>query len=150
MRLLILGSATSKITNDPHAKVLAYELYKGPRYGCLKNWYKEASDDAAKNMDVWILSGKYGLISLWEEIYSYNAAMTPANAERLEPILRQQVQDLLAPGNYDEIYVSMSLRYKRTIIHLLREYLPNARIVVPDNWDGFGLSELKAWLFKEL
>lgn len=135
--LLILPCSKVK---KPLTEVQAIELYDGPFYKVLKKNYPD-------NLDVFILSAKYGLISSDEIISYYDQIMTLNRAEELGCEIKVRLENTVKEKYYDEIFISLGRTYM---------YALNKSISFLDDYNvywGFGqigerLHQLKEWTIK--
>jgi len=134
-RLLILSCSNKK--KDGLMK--AIELYDGPAYHIVRNYLKRSPD----NIDIKILSAKYGLIDPDLAISTYDQKMT--NEKALEYIKKYKniIKDFVQ--KYDDIFVYGGKYYKMVI----KEVIKSNKIKYSERGIGKQLSQLKRWLYEK-
>lgn len=99
--LLILPCSKRK---KPVSKAQALELYDGP-------FYRVVRKAKPQNLDILILSAKYGLIGSNESISYYDQMMTAERAEELASEIIMKLEKSLRYGCYDEIFINLGKTY---------------------------------------
>jgi len=117
----------------------AIELYDGPAYHIVRNYLKRSPD----NIDIKILSAKYGLIDPDLAISTYDQKMT--NEKALEYIKKYEniIKDFIQ--KYDDIFVYGGKYYKMVI----KEVIKSNKIKYSERGIGKQLSQLKRWLYEK-
>ena len=139
-RLLILGcSARKKATPGP---VMAWHLYDGSAFRVVKAWARKTPSTAG--LDVRILSARYGLISSFLVVPTYDERMTAEHARELRDEVRADLQVVCPPGYYDEVFLMMGRDYLEAIGDL--GVFGKSRVIVPQGGIGTKLGALKRWL----
>ena len=134
--LLIISCSKRKKTNL--LKAPAIELYDGPFYKILRKC-------APSNLDVLIISAKYGLISANEIIELYDLKMTPKRAVELAPYVRSRLESWLSKWHYEKIFIMLGKVYMSALNDSWR-LLENYDIEVGRGQIGERLHTLKKWL----
>lgn len=116
----------------------ALEVYDGPFYKVLRKNFPD-------NLDVLILSAKYGLIEHTKRISPYNVKMTMKKAKNFRADSTSKLLDVLLKNNYSDIFVEMGNTYRKAIdFEILQQSRQNL------NFDygpiGVRLHNLKKWL----
>ena len=123
-KLLIIGCSERK------SKLLGFrpaiDRYDGPTYRILRKMHREVN--FPENVDVLIISAKYGLISLYELIEDYDQCMTAERAAELAPIVQELLTGEIIGGNgngdgtlgihfykYDEAFIHLGKTYRQTL-----------------------------------
>jgi len=132
-RLLILSCSDKK--REGLAK--AIELYDGPAYHIVRNYLKQQPN----NVDIKILSAKYGLIDSDLVIPTYNQKMTREKALEYAEKYKDIIKDL--EQKYDDIFVYGGRYYRMTI----KEAIKSNKIKYSEGTIGKQLSQLKNWLY---
>ena len=117
----------------------AIEIYDGPFYQILRKYNKE-------NVDVLILSAKYGLLEGSDIISPYELKMTPEIAKRLKATTQYRLRTYLRAKNYNRILINLGKTY-RSVIDECNFQANNG--VKPEFLEGtIGLrnNRLKKWL----
>jgi hypothetical protein len=135
MNLLILSCSQSK---RPDAGLMpAYERYDGPAYKVFRCWERQ-NPYWETALSIWILSGKYGLISSDVQIADYDQRMTEAFATRLRSGLTAALRCITPPRR---CFISLGATYRLA----LPDTLPFPAQMAQGGI-GQRLTQLKAWL----
>ena len=142
-RLLIMSCSQRK--RSDLGLLPAIERYDGGSYRVLR----KAKRDGywPKNLDVLIVSAKYGLVEASTPIADYEQRMTRNRAAELQPQVSQRLRDLLQANTYDEIYVDLGQDYWPAVQDL-ECHFGNNSIVYAKGRIGQRLANLKSWLLK--
>lgn len=145
-RLLILSCSQRKklITN----RLSAFERYDGPLFQVLRKFQTNRAEQA-ENLDVFILSAKFGLIPANKKIPLYDQPMTPQRATKLNPQVIAEISRIFAGKRYQEIFVCLGKKY----LSALKGYesqLPKKSIVtVATGSSGRRQTMMCEWLYGE-
>jgi hypothetical protein len=143
MRCLILGCTEAK--RDASGSLPALERYNGPTFQVVRRFLREAGPQL-KDVDIYVLSAEYGLISVDKPIADYDRRMTTARAAELRPEVSKRLREILSQG-YDEVFVSLSQVYLEAVGSLDALGSDGARVIVSRAAMGRRLTELKRWLY---
>jgi cytoplasmic iron level regulating protein YaaA (DUF328/UPF0246 family) len=138
--LLILSCSKTKKNID---RAPAIELYDGMYYRVLRKNFNLKDN---KNLDILILSAKYGLIDSNEIIDYYDQVMTSKRAEELKDGVKLKLKEVLNNNNYDEIFITMGKTYKEAFDGECRELLQKYNTHWIEGMIGERLQQLKKWL----
>ena len=116
----------------------AIEIYDGPYYRILRK-----SD--LSNIDVKIISAKYGLIDSDTPISPYEQRMTRKVAKLLVPNVSEGVLEALSSSKYSDVLLELGKDYLNTV-QVDWDKFPNKRITIDINPIGIRLHNLKNWL----
>ena len=105
-RLLILSCSARK-TNNP-GLIPAIDRYDGHFFRVLK---KALRDGYAHNVQLAILSSRFGLLNTYTLIPDYDQRMTPERCEAEKPDLQRNLNLWLGDTRYDEIFVNLGNDY---------------------------------------
>lgn len=128
-RLLILSCSMKKTDNGGKA----VDVYDGPSYRMLRKYLKNKRD-----MDVKIISAKYGLIDGSDRISPYDNKMKSKDALIYKKIYESEISKLAS--KYDDVRFYGGKLYKSVIYD-------NHDIVKIDGRIGCQLHQLKQWLY---
>jgi hypothetical protein len=145
-RLLILSCSRRK---RPAKRPLpAVERYDGPAFQVLRKFIAECPGKA-RSLDVFILSGKYGLIAADRPIACYDTRLTPQQAESLRPKTLTEIERILARRKYKKFFLSVGQTYLRALAGY--ERLIPKRVVVTPAFGSSGRRQaaLRDWLRDE-
>lgn len=111
MRLLIMGCSATKADHPTQALY----LYDGPAFRVLRAWMREASDQQLMNTAVWVLSAEHGLIPSTQVIEPYDRRMTKARAEELNPIVIQELAEVVQGTKPSEVFMFLGRDYLHAV-----------------------------------
>jgi len=143
--LLLIACSQRK---RPDAGLLpAWERYDGGTYRVMRTLRRRGVWPFT--VDVYILSAQFGLISAQTPIPHYDRRMIPERARELRPQALATLQDLLASGEYEEMYIDLGRDYLPAIegwealaqAHKVHAHLAQGRI-------GQRLRALRQWLLE--
>ena len=104
-RLVVISCSASKrnLRNRP-----AIEVYDGPVYKILRRY-------DLPNLEVLILSARYGLIDSHKKISNYEMKMTKEIAEQMRDLTTRKLIKRLYTHNYNDIHVNLGKTYQLAI-----------------------------------
>lgn len=105
-RLLILSCSARK-TNNPGA-IPAIDRYDGQFFRVFK---KALRDGYAHDVQLAILSARFGLLNTYTLIRGYNQPMTPEQCEAKKPLVQENLSMWLCDTRYKEIFVNLGKEY---------------------------------------
>ncbi|RYJ08307.1 peroxide stress protein YaaA [Halogeometricum borinquense] len=109
----LLLQGCSKRKRDITGTCPAIELYDGYFFRILG---KAASENVLRDdIDVRILSAKYGLITPSRQIASYDQQMTLQRASELRESVIQTIKKEVSEGPYERIWVNLGNKYQQAI-----------------------------------
>jgi len=138
--LLIISCSKTKHKLN---RIIAIDLYNGMYYKVLRKNFNLKDN---KNLDILILSAKYGLIDSNEIIDYYDQVMTSKRAEELKDGVKLKLKEVLNNNNYDEIFITMGKTYKEAFDGECRELLQKYNTHWIEGMIGERLQQLKKWL----
>lgn len=110
--LLIISCSKSK-TKTPGV-VPAFERYsKGQVFRSLQRANRE--DYFPKNLDILIISAKYGLLEWSDPIECYNKEMNDKRAKELRPSIQKDLESFLDGKDYDQLFINLGKEYCETL-----------------------------------
>ena len=135
MYLLILSCSKRKkrISNT-----YAIDLYDGP-------FYRMVRKNKPQNMDILILSAKYGLIRYNENISYYEQIMTSKRAEELGNDVYIRLEKILKNNHYDYVFINLGKTYALAL-EKCKEMLSRYNVYWANGQIGERLHQLKNWL----
>jgi len=134
-KLLIVPCSKIKrnLSNTP-----ALELYDGP-------FYKIIRKRRPKNMDVLILSAKYGLIEGDMPISTYDQKMTSERAKELGNTINFSLSNYLSDKHYENVHINLGKVYFSALEPSLNLF-ENSEIQLANGGIGMRLQQLKNWI----
>lgn len=143
-RCLILGCTEAKRHDD--GELPALERYNGPTFQVLRRFLAEAEPEL-KDVDVYVLSAEYGLITAGKPIEDYDRLMTTVRATELRQEVSDRLREILIRG-FDEVFVSLSELYLQ-VIDGFEALVPNGtEVTISQASMGKRLTALKSWLYQ--
>ena len=145
--LLLISCSQRKLTTS--APLPAIERYDGPVYRCLRK-YRDTFDGFPDNLDILILSAKYGLITLDGHIANYDCKMTDERADAISAKVQEELNKYLRmhsyfAGSIDEVFINLGKTYMQTIEgfhwHTIRTLEASGGI-------GQRTQQMKTWLHR--
>jgi hypothetical protein len=141
-RLLLVSCSAKK--NTVAGSVPAWHLYDGVAYRVLKRALR--ADEWPEDLDIVILSAKYGLIEPDAVIETYDEIMTPDRAQRIQHVVHGKLARLVESRPYEQLLVFAGQDYLRAL-RLSPIWLPRRLIV---EIAGGGIGRKLHWLRSQL
>jgi cytoplasmic iron level regulating protein YaaA (DUF328/UPF0246 family) len=139
--LLIISCSQRKIQSPE--MLAAIDRYDGPTYRTLRKLRRAGY--MPKNLDILIISAKYGLLPCQQPADDYEQKMTPERADTLRPSVQRKLKSFIhtKPGAYDQVFINLGKTYRRILEGFHWGLLPTLEAS-----GGIGLktSQMKAWL----
>ena len=135
--LLIMSCSKTKkhLINVP-----AIELYDGQAYRVIKK-------NSAENLEIVIISAKYGPIRSTEIISYYDQVMTVSQAAGMRREVSEGIMNIVSGENFRRIFISLGFPYNLAISEELIGFLDkNFYLQVAHGPIGKRLHQLKVWL----
>lgn len=141
-KLLIISC--SKRKRSSLKKGPAIDIYDGPFFRLLRK-YK------LPNVDIFIISAKYGLIHFSNLIELYDLKMSTKIANAIKNDIMLKLKKILQENQYKEIVINLGKNYLRVIDWLEEENLKNYKIKITflNGKIGERLQYIKKWLETE-
>ena len=148
MRLLILAcSQTKKNLGKPAP---AWNVYDGTAFRIIKKMQREGT--APPDVDILILSAKYGLLKPSDSIHFYNQKMDSHRAKAMQKGCICWLAGWLGNHEYQEVFLGLPQVYIQAISPFSM-WLPKSCLPITiENIAGFGprSAALKGWLWKNI
>ncbi|MBU6996683.1 MAG: hypothetical protein HXS41_07950 [Theionarchaea archaeon] len=138
--LLVVGCSDRKNTSPFPMKAL--DRYEGVNFKVIKKFNREKG--FPDNMDIAIVSARYGLITSDEYIDLYDIRMTRKRAAVLHPEIMDDLKDLISGKTYKEVFVVLGKEYMRAIEGI--ELIAPCPVVYARGRIGEKMAALKKWL----
>ena len=98
------------------------------------------------NLDIIIISAKYGFLKADRKIDDYDMRMTKKRAQELHPRIVHEMKEFISHKEYKEVFINLGKDYLPAIEGI--ENLTNCPIVYAPGRIGEKMSALKKWLIK--
>ncbi len=109
--LLVQSCSNSKIeTSDP---TYAIELYTGYFFKIIKKAMRNDTENA--DIDIRILSAKYGIIEPKESIRTYDQRMNETRADELQQSVHNDLRQLILENDYDKVVINAGKEYRKAL-----------------------------------
>ena len=109
--LLIISCSQRKL--DTPEPIYAMYRYDGPTYQILRKLRREGHFPL--DLDVVIISARYGLLGLRETIHTYNQKMTSERADELRPFVQESLKKIIDCQHYRHVFINLGKTYMRTL-----------------------------------
>ncbi|HJU56424.1 MAG TPA: hypothetical protein VJ715_17705 [Pyrinomonadaceae bacterium] len=133
----------SFMTTRRARSLAAWEIYAGVAFQVVKRCQREGA--FPPDVDIRILSAKYGLITPEREITHYDLKMTRELAGRQQAVNVRLLCELLRRQAYREIFLMMGRTYLQAL-EPMDEWRGGVKIIHEPADIGVMLGKLKAWL----
>ena len=138
--LLVLGCSRKKDTSPYSMKAL--DRYDGVNFNVLKKMQRERT--LPDNMDIVIISAKYGFLKADTPIDNYDMRMTPQRAQELRPSIIENMKLLISEKKYQEIFINLGKDYLPAIEGL--EDIVTCPLVYARGRIGEKMRDMKKWI----
>lgn len=135
--LLILPCSKDK--NSAAGLLPALERYRGP-------FYRMINRRQSNNLDVMILSAKYGLIPPDALTEYYDLRMNESRAVELQTNVLQKIKMLLEKHEYDEIFINLGKQYMKALDGIQVHISETTKLIIAEGKIGQRLKQMKEWL----
>ena len=109
--LLIISCSQRKL--DTPERIYAMYRYDGPTYQILHKLRREGHFPL--DLDVLIISARYGLVGLREPIPDYNRKMTAKRADELRPCVQAHLKTIIEIQQYQQVFMNLGKTYMLTL-----------------------------------
>jgi cytoplasmic iron level regulating protein YaaA (DUF328/UPF0246 family) len=140
---LLIVACSHRKRSDP-GLLPAIELYDGVNFRVLRRAQREGY--WPKNLDVLILSAKYGLLKPNTLIEDYDLRMTLERAMALQPQVGADLDRYLERTSYSEVFVNLGKIYKVALDSSKRLRPLDRRVHYATGGIGEKMSQMKKWL----
>ena len=140
--LLIIACSQRKRSDN--GLLPAIERYDGVNFRVLHKAKREGY--LPENLDILILSAKYGLIEASTPIENYDLKMTRQRAMELQGQVSQNLDDYLSKKRYNEIFVNLGKFYLIATTPSKKITELEGKIVYATGGIGQKMSQMKKWL----
>lgn len=121
----------------------AIERYDGGSFRVIKKAKREQKK--LDNIDILIVSAKYGLIEASTPIVDYEKRINQQRAKELNPQVLQILKKYAITGDYIEIYLDLGQDYSLAI-EGVQDLFTGSRFIFAQGRIGERLRQLKLWL----
>ena len=144
MKSLLLIACSNRKSHKP-GLLPAIERYDGVSYRVIRKAQREGR--FPPNLDINILSAKFGLIDASTPIPYYDQRMDSQRSRELKVRVQEELKRRLVQTQYSEIYIDLGKDYLHAIEGLVA--LPESKLIFAEGRIGKRLGKLKQWLSLE-
>ena len=108
-KYLLIIPCSKRKASLPKVRVPAIDLYDGPFYRIIRKTFRERGKP--DNLDIMILSAKYGLIDYEKIITTYDQIMTREMAISMSDTVYEIFTNIIKRNNYKEIMINLGEKY---------------------------------------
>jgi hypothetical protein len=141
MKSLLIISCSNRKSRQPGA-IPAMERYDGNTFRVIRKALRDGS--IRPDLDIKIISAKFGLVDGLAAIPYYDQRITKARAEELKAQIRQGLGKCLEVVSYSEMYVDLGKDYLTALEGM--KLPPNVKQTYAAGRIGQRLGSLKKWL----
>lgn len=109
----LLVQSCSDTKNEVEEPTRAMEVYDGYFFRILNKAIREGS--FRPDIDICILSAKYGLVDADAEILTYDQRMTGSRAEELRESVLEEINTRIKENEYDEVVLNLGKEYRQAV-----------------------------------
>lgn len=143
-RIVITSCSKSKI-DDP-TLIPAIDRYDGPSFRLLRKYLSQPTDD----IDIFILSAKFGLVAHQTQIPFYEQRIDKVSADDLAILAAHQTAKLFAEiSSPKKIFINLGKTYLDAFQPSLSRIPTDSSLTIASGSSGRRLSELHDWLYGE-
>ncbi len=120
--------------------------YDGPLFRVIRNFLSNSFE--CENLDVYILSAKYGVLTHNKEIEFYDQSLSDERIKELRPKIAEILDETHRLNQYNEIFLAIGNRYKKLLESCEFLSTDNTNLTVAKGGIGEKSKLLKNWLYK--
>jgi hypothetical protein len=140
-RYLLIVACSQKKDPSPHP-LKAIDRYDGVNFRVIKKFKRERK--LPGNLDIVIISAKYGILRPDEYIDFYNVRMTRQKARTLHSQILNHLRNLFSSNDYQEIFVNLGKDYLPAIEGI--EDFVSCPVVHAEGRIGEKMGAMKRWV----
>ncbi len=141
-RLLIISCSNKK--DDSKNKLPAIKRYTGAYYKVLNKLMRE--NKFPEDVELLIISAKYGLLKPNELIDYYDLKMTYEQAKLLNKRIISKLKIYLKNKCFDEIFINLGKEYMASISGFQELIHPRTKVIIAKGRIGERMKQMKEWL----
>ena len=142
--LLIIACSSRKVKTP--GRIPVFERYDGNSYRILRKAIRE--NYFRNDLDILIISAKFGLLGWTEEIEDYDQLMSKQQARKLRPSIQEDLASFLDGKTYDKLFINMGAIYLETLEGFDWRQHFNEKIEAKGRI-GEKSSQLKSWITQQ-
>lgn len=143
-RTLILSCSQSKKFDK--ADLSAIQRYDGPSFRLLRRYLNQTNE----NLEIYILSAKFGLIRHQTSIPYYEQKLRNSEIEKLKENISKQKQNFFSETcERKSFFINLGKNYLQVFECVLEELIKNSNAAFASGSSGKRLAEMYDWLYGE-
>jgi len=142
-KYLLIIPCSKRKAGLPGAKIPAIDLYDGPFYRIIRKVFRECGKP--DNLDIMILSAKYGLITYNKTIIDYDQKMTISRAKTLSSTVRPRLKDALKGNRYAKVFINLGKLYMLAL-DSSKDLLDEQNVCCASGRIGERMQQLRNWI----
>jgi hypothetical protein len=140
--LLIISCSNKKDTNP--GLLPAIERYKGAWYGVINKLKR--THRLPNNLDIIIISAKYGFIDSNQKIHNYDQKIDSQRAKELNPSIMKAFSKILSKHQYKKILINLGSEYMKSIAGFEKLISRNTNVTIIRGRIGERKRDMKKWI----
>lgn len=127
--------------------ISAMDRYNGPYYRILREYMSNGGSN--HNLDILIVSAKYGLIKSSSKIEHYDQIMTEKRAREINNQIVESLNEYFLANRYSEVFINLGKPYRSAVEGFKLPY-NETEIIYAEGRIGERLSSMKEWLYQKV
>ena len=145
MKFLLIVSCSGK-KNKTKKKIPAIKRYEGVYYKVINKLKRE--NKFPSNLDVIIISAKYGFLKQNDLIENYDLKMNKKQARKLNKSIVRDLRNYTRDKKYKEIFINLGKDYMLSI-EGFEQFIPKeTKIIVANGAIGKKMKQMKEWILR--
>lgn len=145
MKRIIITSCSQRKKNN-ESLLSAIERYDGPNFRLLRKYLNQTTDE----LDVYILSAKYGLIYQEKQISFYEEKLNKNNLQEITKLsIAQANRFFTGTEKTKEVFVNLGALYLKVFEPILEKLSEKNELIFTSGSSGRRLAEMHDWLYGE-
>ena len=140
--LLILSCSDRKVKGT--IPMPALERYDGVNYRVIKKLKRDGK--FPKDLDIVIISARYGFLEPDDLIEYYDQNMTEERALELRPDVLASLEEFLKDRNYEEIFVNLGKTYLLALNGFKKFLSDKTKVIYAEGGIGQKMKKMEEWL----
>lgn len=145
MKRIVLTSCSQRKKNN-ESLLSAIERYDGPNFRLLRKYLNQTTDE----LDVYILSARYGLIHQEKQISFYEEKLNKNNLQEITKLSIAQANNFFTGREKaKEVFVNLGTLYLQVFEPILEKLSKKNELIFTSGSSGRRLAEMHDWLYGE-
>jgi len=122
----------------------AIERYKGAWYGVINKLKREGR--LPDNLDILIISAKYGLIDSHEKIENYDQRMDAQRAKELRDSVTRKLKAILLKSKYESVLINLGSAYMEAVSGFEKLISNSTKVIICKGKIGERKRDMRKWI----